>query len=352
METTQQEWIEAKEQVFDRIEQCFDIFVKHFPTLFIPMFIYSLIAIIFTSIATYISLLKLDSFLDNTDTTNANFSNIDFYELFYKPETLMLVITLVILLIIYMTLYIPFLLWAIKSTSQVYKWEAPDWTENIKYWFKNLWNSFKTYWYNFVYVAIIPAILFIIGWITLIYGMQFNNDSITSIWWTIAVFSLVLFVVFSIYRWIKASFFLSSAVDKNEYTKDNFKHSISVTKNNFWRILWNLLLIWLLWGIIISMFEWVINIFTATTVSDSTIELLAWLSGEENPIESLKIISKELISSYSPLANMVSSILNWALNTVFSTFVIVFTYVLFKRLEIENSGSNSQEKETITQTQL
>ena len=49
-------------------------------------------------------------------------------------------------------------------------------------------------------------------------------------------FSCALFVVFGIYRGIKTTFSLYSAVVYDTFTKKNFKKSLEVTKNQWWRI--------------------------------------------------------------------------------------------------------------------
>jgi hypothetical protein len=49
--------------------------------------------------------------------------------------------------------------------------------------------------------------------------------------------SFVLFLVFSIYRGLKASFVLYSAVSNEKFTQEDFDKSIKTTDNQLWRIL-------------------------------------------------------------------------------------------------------------------
>ena len=46
-----------------------------------------------------------------------------------------------------------------------------------------------------------------------------------------------------VYRWVKTYFSLNSAVDSSEYTKENFNISVKITDWNWWRIVWNYILI-------------------------------------------------------------------------------------------------------------
>jgi hypothetical protein len=66
------------------------------------------------------------------------------------------------LFLVYLLLYIPVFLGLIKTIQQVYNNEAVKIQKNIYYGFSRLWLSMKTYWYIFAYVALIPALIFIV----------------------------------------------------------------------------------------------------------------------------------------------------------------------------------------------
>ena len=323
--------MQAKELVLDRIEQSFELFKNNFQTLFIPMFLYSFISTIFTVFITYFGIKKVQELLSQQD-----MSGMDFYDILYNTQTQIMILIGILLLLAYLILYIPFILGLIKSISQAYNWETPHWKDNLKYWFSNLWNSFKTYWYIFAYVALIPAIGFIIGWVTMLYWMQYNQEIFTTIGWAIAWFSLLLFLVFSIYRWTKSAFWIHSAVGHNNYSLENFKQSVSITKNKVWRIIWNLMLIWFIWWLVVWMIQWVVDSFGSSFGIWAETFFSNINSKNENPQEDIRLALSEIINSYSPVANIITNILQWIIKTIFSIFIIVFTYILFKRLELEN----------------
>ena len=125
------------------------------------------------------------------------------------------------------------------------------------------------------------------------------------LWWFIIWFSSIYFIISIIYRWLKSKFAIYSAVDKNEFTKNNFEKSLKFTKNNWWRILWNLLVVWLL----IIVISWIF------TFVFSLLPIWFWNS-------------------------FVNTVFYWFLNNIITTsyavFAIIFTYLLFKRLELES----------------
>ena len=322
----------AKETVFDRIEQSFELFKNNFVKLILPLFAYSFVAItIPMSVASYLWVEYIKRFYKNFD-ENKIYENINW--LIYSNEIVIWISIFIILTIVYLTLYIPFWLATIKSIKQWYNWEEITVKENIVYWFKNIFNSFKTYWYVFAYVALVPALIWIAWGLLYIYWIQFWNENFTQIWAIISIFAIIFFIFFSIYRWTKSSFYMSSAIDKNEFTKENFNFSVKVTKTKFWRIIWNFLLI----GLIISLITWIINTILSLLGSsfDFNIESLADLEENWNIGDLINIVN-ETLKSYSPITNFILNSIDTFINTISTVFILIFTYILFKRLEIENS---------------
>jgi hypothetical protein len=227
--------------------------------------------------------------------------------LFNDPKFITMILLWTILYIVYLILFLPVLIWLIKTIYNIINQEEINLSDNLKYWFKRIWKSFKTYWYVFSYVALIPSIIFIIWWIINI-AWYFYWWLLASIWWIILFLSMFYFVYSVIYKWLKAKFALYSAIDKNEFTKENFENSIKITKNNWWRIFCNLLVVWLL----IIIFSLLITFIFS------------------------------LLPNFSSF--LLNSIFYWFLNNVVTTtyavFAIIFTYLLFKRLELENSDSS------------
>ncbi len=329
----------SQEKVLDRIEQSFELFKSNFKVFFMPLFIYWIIATIFTVIGTYFLVSKFQEILDSE-----TIDWMGFYDIFYNPQSMILISVAILLLLLYLILYIPFLLWLLKSISQAYNWEKADCKENLKYWFSHLMDSMKTYWYIFAYVALIPSILFIVGWILIIYWIQFDTAKIiVQLGFFIVWISVILFLFFALYRWTKSAFWLQSAVDSNNYSLENFKQSVIITKNKFWRILWNFMLVGFIGWLVVWMIMWVIDSFGSSFwMWAETFFANIW-QDSDNPWEQIQQALKETLDSYSPIANIITNTLQWAVKTTFSIFLIVFTYILFKRLEIENNEINNSE---------
>jgi len=352
----------AEQNVFDRIGQTFELFKDNFIGLFIPFFIYSSWMIAFMIFITDFILKLIKEFINNPenweffdkiielsqDSTlvdNKDFINNIIQNTIVEnwPEILMnnlysiiwysvwFIITIISIIII----FIAFSLATIKWIKQAYNWEKVYAKNNIKYWFKNLLNSFKVYWYLFLYILLIPAVIFIVWWITLNYWLFNNTPNITWIWIWIMSLSIFIYIFFAIYRWIKASFYMSSAIDKNEFTKENFNFSIKITKNNWWRILWNFLLIWLIIGFWVSMLN---SILWWIMWSSFNIKELLW---EDIDIKST---ISNIINSYSISHDIISRIIFASLDIASRVIILIFTYILFKRLEIENNLETKKEE--------
>ena len=323
----------AKAEIFDRIEQSFELFKNNFLWLFLPIFLYTFFTVtLFMNIVNYFLINFWEKFWTNWT---------DILSIFENSYTIIAIVIFIHLAILYVTLYIIFILATIKWVKQAYNWEIVNYKENIKYWFKNLFESFKTYWYIFAYVALIPAMVWIIWWLFSIYWMHYNNDDFTKIWIFFSIFALIFFIFFSIYRWTKSNFAISSAVDKNIFNKQNFDFSIKITKNNFWRIFWNFLLL----RLIIWFATWIVNqiIWLFGSSFDFNIEDMINLKDSHNP-EAITNFVHNTLSSYSPLKKLLLDFLSDIIATISSVFLLIFTYIFFKRLEIENNPETEKEE--------
>jgi membrane-anchored glycerophosphoryl diester phosphodiesterase (GDPDase) len=65
--------------------------------------------------------------------------------------------------------------------------------------------------------------------------------------------SVIIFVVFSIYRGMRATFALSYAVEKESFTKENFKNALEMVDGKWWRVFWNFFLVGIIGGLITSL---------------------------------------------------------------------------------------------------
>jgi len=307
--------MEIKAWVLDRVEQSFIIFKNNFINFFTPIFIYNLISFFFFwVIFTYYAFRSVS----NIDTTK----NIDIFIFLYDPKIIILIILGLIIFILYLTIYIVVLLGLIKSIKQALEWEKINIKDNLSYWLINLTNSFKTYWYIFSYIALKPAIVFIVGWI-LFNLWYFYKDIyiLKEIWLIIIILWIIWFIISSIYRWVKVNFSINSAVDKNDFSKENFINSIYITNNNWWRIVWNYFVIWL----IISLASWVFS-------------WLLWFSFFNSiDYSSIKTIDdiKQIFWNFSILKESISGFVNTIINTITSVFLIIFAYIFYLRLKAE-----------------
>jgi len=321
--------INPKEWVFDRIEQSFDLFKNNFKNIFLSYFLYKLFVFIFWVIIYYwiFNFINFDNFWINN---SLNF----FSEIFSNTYFLIWVNIFIILVLLNLILIIPFILATIKTIKDSFlEKENIDFVENIKYWFKNLYNSFKTYWYIFAYIALIPAFFIIIWWILLIIWDTQNLDNFSQIWLYILWFWFILLIIFWFYKWLKTSFSIYSAVDENKYTKENFEKSLKITENNWWRILWNFLLLSIFISIIswiINSILWIINIWSSNIFSNLDYHSLQNWKFSPEQINNIM----DSLWSFS-IIEFIINIIKLVFDNIFIIFSFVFTYIFYKRLELE-----------------
>jgi hypothetical protein len=323
-----------KEWVFDRISSSLTIFKNNFKELFIPFFVYNFISItIVWTIAQYYFVNSLASIDD--------YNNLDTFSFLNNSAVVTSMAIWMFLFILYLIVYVYVLLSLMESIKQALKWEKINMTKNLIYWFENFWNSMKTYWHIFVYIAMIPSLLFILWWI--MFNLSYYLDTLpllASIWWWLMIISALIFIVFSIYRWTKSKFALYSAVNSDEYTKENFLRSVKYTDWNWWRIVWNFILAWILVslvGYIISAINWLIS-FWLWWGSD----LMSWLSEAfyNKDFSNIKDIVTVYLNDFSFTAEILWNIFDTFYKTIWNVFLIIFSYLLYLRLWIEYVNNN------------
>ncbi len=327
--------LEPKETVSDRIEQSFVLFKSNFGKFLLPILFYKIASLLIMStfIYIYFKINPIDvDFLPNSEVNQLGalwwlYESIAPF--FIKLYTVLGVI--ILYSTIYSLLYIWFWIWLIRSIKQWFNWEDVTPKENLFYGFRNISNSFKTYWYVFAYVYLIPAIIFIVWWILLIMGLSDKSKNGDFIWIgvVIIVFSVFMLMIFWVLRWVRSYFSISSAVDKNEFSKDNFRFSIKITKDNWLRIVWNFILVWIIIWFISSVFSGIIWIIGFAQMDFGNI--LNY---------SVQSISQEIGKFFESfwefsVFKIISKLLSTFLTTIMTVFMAVFTYIFFKRLEFE-----------------
>lgn len=327
-----------KEWIFDRIDTTFTLFKNNFLWLFLPFFLYNFISVVV--IWTIVKYYMMTS-MAWIETNNI----IDLFTFLNNPTVVILILLWIILFILYLLLYIIILLWFIKSVKQALSEEKITILENVQYWINSFWLSMKTYWYIFSYVALIPSLIFILWWILFnlsYYLWNLESLQILSLW--IIGLSLIIFVIFLIYRWTKATFAIYSAVDDNTFDKENFNSSISITQSNWWRIFWNFLLLGIMISIILSIIGTIISLVSffgswGWSLLKSLLEINSnWWNFN---LEEMKLLLEWYVNNFSILSEILSNILDNIIKTISTIFVLIFTYIFYIRLKYE---SNKEEK--------
>ena len=333
----------AKASVLDRFEQSIWILRENFMKLIIPVFFFYIWCFwVLWGLYSYFSINLLAPLFENIDT-----SSVAVFGELYSSVYVMMYISIVIFFTIFnLILIIPITLWTYKTIKQIIKEEKITVWSNIMYWFANIFESFKTYWYIFAYVALIPAVLFIIFWLLLNYSL------IQNIWGEIQtlsiyglIFSCVLFLFFAIYRWQKTSFAIASAVNENSYSQPNFKDALWITQWNWWRIFGNFLLVGFILSMVVSFINQPINIiFSSNSIIEfNKIESLntmgmfmwwnTWNLSTENILQSIRINTDD----YSYLLAFVRDFIHAIIASIQFVFILIFTFVFMKRLQIEHT---------------
>lgn len=241
---------------------------------------------------------------------------------------------LFVYIIVFLLFMIPIQIAMVKTIKETLIGNKISIADSISYGCKNILQAFKTYWYIFAYVYLIPALLFIVWWLIFIIATMLSSSlqsQVMMLWSAIMGISILLSIVFAIYKWTKSTFWLISAVDKEEFTKDNFHSSVSLSDTKWWRVFWNLFWIWFIVGCVINLVSfviWLINIFSSD-LSSLTENLWEWEEGAG---------MQEIIAEFTNfnLWNFISDIISTWFWSILWTLIVVFSYIFFMRLRHES----------------
>lgn len=306
--------MQVKAWLFDRAGQSFVLLKNNFMDFFLPLFLYNLISVVVVwTILIWVFFSNIWNIMNGT---------VDFFSFLNNSYVVISMAIWMVAFIVYLVLYIPILLGLIKGIKQALEQTEVTTMNNLIYWFSRLTSSFKTYWYIFSYVALIPALLFILGWVLFNTWFYFEwLDVLQYIWGLLMILWWWLFLIFALYRWVKAHFALYSAVNHDSFKKDDFLNSVIITDSNWFRIVWNYLLIWLIVSLISWIIWWLFKIFSYSWIDFTSIK----------SIEDIVSIAW----NFSVTTQILSGFINNIINTIWAVFIIIFTYLFFIRLKSE-----------------
>lgn len=246
-------------------------------------------------------------------------------KLLFQNSNLIIGFEVIIYILALIILQIGIYLWLVHYISEAYKENKPNFHQSMQYWMSKILISFITYYHIFIFVYIIPLWIMII-WLLLILFEQLWIYKTWDYWTIITSISFILLLIFAIYRWTKSVFAIYWAVDNDSFTKDNFVNTVRLTDNNWWRIIWNMLLLWLIIWLSSTIISWILSAIDLMTNPN-------WIFSSSK----LSPYSKE----YFNFIFRISAVWIWGaiINWFTQLFTIVFCYIFYKRLEYE-SGNN------------
>lgn len=315
--------MEAKAWVFERIGQAFSLYVNNF----IPLTV-AYIVIIFIFEVIVMNLFQFSVL------GNLNFGEEGALTQIYTVSTLIWIILGIIWFLAYIMILVPVNIATIKWVQQAYNGTTVTVEKNLRSAVLNILNIFKVYWYIFAYVALIPMCIMIVWLLIILWGQLSGNSILLWLWSGITVIAGIILTVSAIYRGIRTTFSLYNAIEKNEYTKFNFQESIEMSKDNWWRIVWNIMMFAIV-VMIGSGLIWAVS--GLVWIGWSDIDYMSLVTQENISPEDIKVIT-ESIGKMS-ISGILWTVLDAILQALIAVFWISFMYIFFKRLQLENDDT-------------
>lgn len=316
----------AKENFLDRMEQSFMILKSNAKELIVPYLIFNLITLVVLPAIFF----------------NLILAGVSFWDLFdsgWQGASVMISLLItggIFLFILYLIVLIPFQIWMLLSIKQALWERKVTFMENVKSCFPKILKYITVYWYIFAYTLLIPALIFIVGWFLMIGSLKMNWDfasilsGIAGIFIAISVF---LWLFFMIYRGIKTSFALTSAVELDTISKIVFTDSLTLSDWKWLRLFWNFVGVWLIGGLLIGLVSWLWNALVFAWTDFSSLTALE----DENASLS------ETLSAMSEfnIAVFLNQAFQNILGTILGVYISIFGYIFYRRLVDESSNSDA-----------
>lgn len=322
---------QAKKGVLDRIEQSFTIFFKKPLQIILPMLIFHAVMLIVVP-----EIWKL------------LFSWILMEQKSISGMITFLVSTAILYALVYLICILPITYATIKTICKTIRWENINTETNIKEGFSYIGKIFRVYWFIFAYAYLMPALCFIAGGFILLWGMLWDIEIVRNIWIILMWFSTIYALVQGVYRWIKTSFALPSAIYQQNYEKNNFHLSVSITDGKWWRILWNYLLVGIIWWLMVGLISGLTSSLSMLWTSYTDIIASFSQDTESINLENIQNMLKDM--TWFNIFTFIANILNTILDTLLAVFVMIFSVVFYLRLRDEHNSEetpDSYSKETL-----
>lgn len=326
---------QAKEWVLDRIEQTFSILIQNPIALISPIAIFQIIMIVILP-QIGMGLILWWNFMETSSVSS----------LLYITMSLAITYGL-----FYVILIIPVTLWVMKWASDLIEWKDITVQDMLGYGFQKLSDSFKVYWYMFAYAYLVPALCFIVAGSIMLYGLYFNNEGISSLAWWLMVVSVIYAAIQWIYRWLKSSFAIWSAVYEEDFSQEQFNTSVSYTKWKWWRIFWNFFLIWMITALLMGLVSGLIWSISFMWTVHSGIDINSLLGQADTDIQtSIEnfIGDRSGINIFKIITDSISQVLG----SVVSAFMLLFTIIFYIRLKQETNQQKTPIQESYISTEL
>lgn len=325
--------------IFDRIEYSFGVLKNNFKQIFLPLFLFHLVAKLGLGSVVMVLALQYIDVLALIDAPTDVFLN-----LWTDPKFIIIIVISMVLFLGYVLLIIPFVIATIQAIKNAYHGVNASLKDNIVYGFKTFVPILGVYWHIFAYVALIPALLFIVWGLIMIVWLSQDLQVFTRLWILLSGIAWFLFIIFSAYRWLKAAFSLYQAVENNSFDKKSFMQSVAHSDGKWWRVFGNMFLMWIILAVIASTIGFFIN--TA---------FLLWAGGFSDIVTSadqLQTGTEELNGLVQDMLTLswldiLQSFLLLIVNVAQTVCMMVFVYIFYKRLALEDTQVTPHEKQTI-----
>ncbi len=289
--------MQYKEGVLDRFKQSLGLYGKNFVKLTLPFLIYNLLVLV---VVMWVIMTVLATFTGGEPTTGM---------------ALFVLITMILVLLVYIIFTVPVFACTLRSIKNAANGEAIDLKANFSYGMEHFWGIIKVYWLVFLYVMLIPMLIIVAGLIMLALNISAGG--------IVIMVGGVVQLIFVIYRGLKTTFSVYDAIDTDTYTKENFDKKLALTDGKLLRVFGN----FIVYGILVSIIMWLVGMIVGGI----------WYANPSITDINFQDLTSFIAytQSYNFLGGLVGDIVNLFFSAITTVFGLVFVYIFYKRLEVE-----------------